>query len=202
MFNAVLTLITLNTAMDFYAPRRLEFGPVYSYSLLKQDEQDNKGLYHWGGELGIRNLLPGIGLKMKASFLKLNALDIDTTAEDESRYAYRYIPLTLATTFNLLPFLKTDRLSLSLETGLGVCWWQGLYHDKVIEIPTGTMDEKDLEFTAGLNFQFRLINYLALEMLSRYHYLASANLEKYGYADKDDKLLENGFGLKIILPLP
>lgn len=202
MLNIVFSLVVLNAAPAFDAPRRIEFGPVYSYSLLKQDEQDVKGLYDWGAELGIRNVLPGIGLKLRASYLKLEAPDIDTTAEDESRYAYRYIPLTLTTAFDLLPiFLKTERLSLSLETGLGVCLWQGLYDDRVIQIPTGSMDEQDLEFTAGLNLQVWVVKYLALEMTSRYHYLASANLEKYGYTDKDEKLLENGLGLKFVLPL-
>lgn len=202
MLNAVLSMIVLNASPALDAPRRIEFGPVYSYSLLKQDDQDVKGLYNWGAELGIRHVLPGIGLKLRANYLKLEAPDIDTTAEDESRYAYRYIPVTLATAFDLLSFfLKTERLSLSLETGLGVCLWQGLYDDEVLEIPTGSMDEKDLEFTAGLNLQVRVVKYLALEMTSRYHYLASANLEKYGFSDKDDKILENGLGLKFVLPL-
>lgn len=202
MLNAVLSLIVLNASPALDLPRRIEFGPVYSYSLLKQDGQDNKGSYLWGAELGARNILPGIGLKLRASRLRITAPDIDSTAEDESRYGYRYIPVTLAAAFDLLPFFTgTERLSLCLETGLGVCLWQGLYDGEVLEIPTGSMDERDLEFTAGLNLQVWPLKHLALELTSRYHYLASANLEKYGFADQDDKILERGLGLKFLLPL-
>ena len=201
MLNAVLSMIVLNAAPAFDAPRRIEFGPVYSYSLIKQDELEIRGLYNWGGELGIRNIIPGIGLKLKGGYISFDGLDVDSTTEDESRYSYRYIPLTLGTTFDLLPFLKTDRLSLSLETGLGVCLWQGMYDGDVVDLPTGSMDEKDLEFTAGLNLQFWALKYLALEITSRYHYITSANLDKYGYSDKDEKILENGLGLKFVLPL-
>lgn len=200
MLNAVMSLIILYAAPGTGPHCRFEAGPLYNYNLLWQDNQAAKGLYAWAGEIGLRDLLPGIGLKLRASYLKLNAPDIDSTAEDESRYAYRYIPMTLTSVFNLLPFRPQTPWSLSLETGLGACWWQGLYDDEVLEIPTGRMDEKDLEFTAGLNLQIRPRPFLGLELTSRFHYLTSANLEKYGYSDKDEKLLENGLGIKFIFP--
>ncbi|GAH59877.1 unnamed protein product, partial [marine sediment metagenome] len=40
----------------------------------------------------------------------------------------------------------------------------------------------------------------ALEYATRYNYIASAELEKYGYFDKDEKIWEHGVGLKIFIP--
>lgn len=179
---------------------RFEFGPYYTSSLISQDNQANRGFYNWGGEIGVRELLPGIGLKLRASYLKFDAPDVDTTPFDESRYTYEYIPVTLATTFDLLPFWRSDQFDLSLETGLGFYFWKGLLDGSVIELPTGKMEEKDPGFTVGLDFQVRPIRFLAIDLSSRYHYLTSANLNKYGFYDQDEKIWENSLGLKFALP--
>jgi hypothetical protein len=179
---------------------KFEFGPCYMNSLISQDNQANKGFYVWGGEIAVRELLPGIGLKLRGSYLKFGAPDVDSTPFDESRYAYEYVPVTLAATFNLLPFWRSERFELSLETGMGVYFWKGLLDGSPIEIPTGKMEEKDPGFTVGLDFQVRPIRFLAIDLSSRYHYLTSANLNKYGFYDQDEKIWENGLGLKLVLP--
>jgi hypothetical protein len=96
--------------------------------------------------------------------------------------------------------LRGGRLSLSLETGLGIYLWQDLQDGEVIELPTGQMTERDPGFTAGLNLQVRPVKFLALELASRYHYIASADMAKYGFYDQDEKLWENGLSLKFVLP--
>ncbi len=62
------------------------------------------------------------------------------------------------------------------------------------------MSEKDIGFVGGLSLQVRPYKLIALEIASRLNYIASSDLEKYGYSDKDEKLWENGVGLKIIMP--
>lgn len=179
---------------------RFEFGPYYTNSLVSQDNQANRSFYNWGGEIGVRELLPGIGLKLRGSYLKFVAQDVDSTPFDESRYTYEYIPVTLATTFDLLPFWRSNWFGLSLETGMGVYFWKGLLDGSTIELPTGKMEERDPGFTIGLDFQLRPIRFLAIDLSSRYHYLTSANLNKYGFYDQDEKIWENGLGLKFVLP--
>jgi len=200
MLHAMLLFIVGAGPMDGGQKIRFELGPCYMNSLISQDNQANKGFYVWGGEAAVRELLPGIGLKLRGSYLKFEGQDVDSTPFDESRYAFEYIPVTLAATFDLLPFWKSERFDLSLETGMGVYFWRGMLDGETMEIPTGKMEERDPGFTIGLDFQVRPVRFLAIDLSSRYHYLASANLNKYGFYDQDEKIWENGLGLKFVLP--
>lgn len=88
-----------------------------------------------------------------------------------------------------------------METGFGLYLWRGLDNDEVVVLSNGgTMQEKDIGFVGGLSLQVRPYRLIALEITSRFNYIASSDLEKYGYFDKDEKLWENGVGLKIIIP--
>ena len=153
-----------------------------------------------GGEISISNLIPNIGLKLRASRLLYEprfVVYFDEIIE------YEYIPLTLCTSFNLLPFLKLQWLKLSLETGIGVYFWKGLDNSgQIIISPTGeTMEERDIGFVGGFTLQLRPIKYIGIEFSSLYHYIASSEIYKYGFEDKDEKIWENGIGLKVIIPL-
>ncbi len=146
-----------------------------------------------GGEIGIANFIPNIGLKVRGAKVKYY-----TPIE----YSYEYIPLTLCSSFNLLPFLKFDWLKISAETGFGYYLWKVLWINEVIELPNGdAMDERDIGFVGGLTFQLRPYKNIAVEYATRYNYIFSSNLEKYGFFDKDEKIWENGVGVKFIIPL-
>ena len=167
------------------------FGPHYSSYLLYQDDEDANGKLNLGGEIGIANFIPNIGLKIRGSILKYK----------KDAYTYEYMPLTLCTSLNLLPFVKLKWLKLSMETGLGLYLWKGLENDEVIVLSSGDkMDEKDIGFVGGLTLQLRPIRFIGLEFSSRYNYIASSDIYKYGFDDKDEKIWENGVGLKIIIP--
>jgi len=169
-------------------------GPHYSYYLLYQDDKEAQGEWGIGGEISITNVIPNIGLKLRGARLRYE--------DAENSYVYEYTPLSLCTSFNILPFLKVEWLRLSVETGFGFYLWQGLHDDEVIELPTGEkMEEKDIGFVGGLTIQLRPIKLIVLEYSTRYNYIASADIYKYGFTDKDEKIWENGFGLKVIIPL-
>jgi hypothetical protein len=182
------------------AKTQFTFGPAYDYSLVIQDGRANADRTSWSGEIGVRNLLPHIGFKLRGSCLKFNAADADTTPFDEGRYGYEYIPIALVASFDLLPFWKTDRLNLVLETGAGIYLWKGFLDGQLRRLPTGPMDEKDPGLTAGLDLQLKPRDFFSLDLSSRYHYLASADPAKYGYRDADEKIWENGLGLTFTLP--
>jgi hypothetical protein len=192
IFSVLLTGAALQQAdkLTLYA------GPTYASNLLYQDDSSEaKGLWQWGIELGVANIVPKIGLKLRATLLKYDA------PPELGPYSYKYMPITLSTTFSLLPFTRTRWLDLSLETGFGLYLWQGLYDDEVITLPTGSkMDEKDLGFAGGLSLMLRPARHVALEASTHYSYLTSANIYKYGYYDKDEKLWINSFGLLVLFP--
>lgn len=174
---------------------QLSIGPSYSSYLLFQNDEDAQGKWNLGGEIAIDNIIPNIGLKLRGT-----KLSYETPIEGP--YVWEYTPLSLCASFNMLPFLKLPWLKVSVETGLGLYLWRGLYDGEVIVLPTGEeADERDIGFVGGATVQLRPIKYLGIEYAMRYNYMASADIYKYGFDDKDDKIWENGVGIKFILPL-
>ncbi|UCG29733.1 MAG: hypothetical protein JSV53_09540 [candidate division WOR-3 bacterium] len=171
-------------------------GPNYSSYLLFQDTTESIGKWNIGGEIGINNIIPHIGLKLRGTMLRYDA------PAEQGPYAWEYTPLSLCASFDILPFLKTPWMRLSIETGLGLYFWRGLYDDEIIVLPTGdTVEDTDIGFVGGLTLQIRPMKYLGIEYAMRYNYIASTDINKYGFFDKDDKIWENGVGIKFILPL-
>ena len=191
MFNPLLlgmlvSLIGSNEHIEFTA------GPHYASYLLFQDDKDEIGEWHFGGEIGVANFIPHIGIKIRGSMLHY----------EQGPYIYEYEPFILCTSFDLLPFVDIPWLEFTAETGIGVYFWRGLYNGEVIELPTGDkMEETDVGFIGGLTVQVRPIRYLGIEYATRYHYMASAELYKYGFTDTDDKIWEHGVGVKFIMPI-
>lgn len=191
--SGLLILISL-----FPTSERIEIsiGPNYSSYLLYQDTTESIGKWNVGGEIGINNVIPHIGFKLRGTMLKYEA------PAEQGPYAWEYTPLSLCGSFDILPFLKTPWMRLSIETGLGLYFWRGLYDNETIILPTGdTVDEIDIGFVGGVTLQIRPIKYLGIEYAMRYHYIASTNISKYGFFDKDEKIWENGVGINFILPL-
>lgn len=189
------SVLVLTSVVQWGENIKLSAGPHYSHYLLYQDEDEAKGKWNIGGEIEIMNLIPNIGLKLRGTKLRYNA------PPEEGPYAYEFIPITLCTSFNLLPFLNLDWMRLSGETGFGLYFWRGLYDDEVIVLPTGEeMNERDFGFVAGLTLQLRPVKYIGLAYSTQYNYIASADIYKYSFLDKDDKIWEHGIALKVILP--
>jgi len=116
-------------------------------------------------------------------------------------YRYEYLPLTLCTSFDILPFIHSRWVRLSAETGIGIYLWKGFLNDEVITLPSGEkMEERDIGFIGGFTLQLIPLRFIGIEFSSRYNYLASSDIYKYGFYDKDEKIWENGLGLKLILP--
>lgn len=173
----------------------LSLGPSYSSYRLYQDDQYHFDEWHFGGEIAVANIIPHIGLKLRSTKVRFYPPIIF-----EEEY-YEYMPITLCTSFDLLPFLKLDWLKLTAEAGLGLYNWKGYWIDHIIVLPSGEkMEEWDIGFVGGITFQLRPIKYLGIEYAMRYNYIASADIYKYGFDDKDDKIWENGIGIKFILP--
>ncbi|MCX7994353.1 MAG: hypothetical protein N3A65_01075 [candidate division WOR-3 bacterium] len=183
----------LNPRLD---ARQIFISPTYSNYLLYQDsDEEPKGKWQWGIQVGVANLIPKLGIEFSGALIRYDA------PPEQGPYAYKYTPLTFTINFNILPFLKTSLIQMYIKTGFGLYLWQGLFNNQVITLPTGDkMDEKDLGFTGGMEFQIKPLDNLAIFSHLQYHYLTSSNIYKYGYFDKDEKFFVNGFGLKIFVP--
>ena len=196
MFSTLVSGMLILTSL-FQAGGKMEFslGLNYSSYLLCQDTLEAKGKWSLGGEIGVDNIIPNIGLKLRGSRISYDA------SPEQELDTWEYIPLSLCTSFNILPFLKVSWLRASLETGLGLYHWRGLQNGAVVELPTGDkIEEWDIGFVGGFTVQVRPVKYLGIEYAMRYNYIASAEIYKYGFYDKDDKIWENGISVKFILP--
>jgi len=173
--------------------RYVAVGPVYSSYRMYMDDQDAMGVWRPAGEIGIINVIPHVGFKVRATTLRYDA------PPEQGPYSFEYVPLSVCTSFDILPFFEIPWLRVSLETGLGVYWWKGLYEDQVIVLSDGdTMEERDIGFIAGMTLQINPLPFIGIEYGTRYNYLASAEPYKYGFLDKDEKLWEHGVGVKFI----
>jgi hypothetical protein len=197
MFHAFLSgMLVLTSFMQSSDKMHLSVGPHYASYLLFQNEEEAKGKWNIGGEIGIIDFVPNLGLKLRGTTLRYDA------PPEQGPYAYEYTPLTLVTSFNILPFVHWDWMRLSVETGFGLYFWRGLFEDEVIVLPTGDkMEERDIGFVGGLTLQLRPTKFIGLEYSTQYNYMASAEIYKYGFLDKDDKLWEHGMAVKILIPL-
>lgn len=150
----------------------------------------------WGlsAEAAVHNIVPHIGFKCAVSTVQYENIPFSGYA-----YSVDYIPLTFVTSFDILPFLEIERVRLFLETGIGVYFWDGT-SDGLTEEDRATFDETNIGFLGGLTLHLRPLKYVGIDLTSRYHYITSADIYKYGFEDKDDKLWENGIGLRVILP--
>lgn len=181
----------------FQASENVEFSLGFNYSsyLLFQDTLEANGKWNLGGEIAADNIIPHIGLKLRGSRIRYEA------SPEQEPEEWEYTPLSLCTSFNILPFLKVPWLRVSVETGLGIYYWRGLHDSEVIELPNGEKAEEwDIGFVGGFTLQVRPVKYLGIEYAMRYNYMASAEIYKYGFYDKDDKIWENGVGVKFIIP--
>lgn len=191
MFQAILvSMILINCCAQNDKHLELSFGPHYSSYHLYWNGEAARNQWSLGGEVTVYNIIPNIGLKLRGS-------KIEYTISSDYTYVSEYIPLTLCTSFNIIPFLKLKWLRLSLATGFGMYFWKAL----PMEMIAGE-DKKgrDIGFVGGFTLQVKPFKFIALEYVTRYNYIASADIYKYGFEDKDEKLWENGIGLKIIIP--
>ena len=194
MFSSFLPVLLLFNGIQEPEHMQFSIGANYSSYHFYQDSLEAQGKWGLGGEIAVHNLVSSIDLKLRATKIRFEPA---TTPA----YAYEYTPITLCTSFDILPFSHAKWLNLSIETGLGIYLWKGLYNEVLIVLPDGKeMDERDIGFVAGATLQIRPIRFVALEFASRYNYIASSDIYKYGYYDKDEKIWENGLGLKIIIP--
>ncbi len=194
MFGSILVGMLVSAAPGIPC-MDISVGPHYASYLLFQNEEEAKGRWHFGGEIGMANFIPHIGMKIRGAMLRYDA------PLEQGPYTYEYAPLVFCASFDLLPFVSVRWFEFTAETGLGVYWWKGLYDDEVIVLPNGDkMSETDIGFVGGLTLRLNPLKHLGIEYATRYHYMATSNIYKYGFLDTDDKIWEHGAGIKFIMP--
>jgi hypothetical protein len=165
-------------------------GPHYSSYLLYMDDEDPVSTWGFGGEVAVHDFIPHISLKLRGAKVRYS------NPFETIPYDYDYIPFTLTSSFDMLPFWDIPWLGLDLETGFSYSFWKALYDGDVVVLPTGDeMNERDYGFVGGFTVQVKPVKHIGLKFVSQFNYLASSNIYKYGYFDKDEKLWENGISI-------
>lgn len=191
IFSVFLLLLVLAAAA--YCGISFSAGPHYSTYLLYMDDEDPVSSWGMGGEVALHDFIPRISLKLRGAKVRY------TTPFEAFPYDYDYMPFSLCSSFDMLPFWDIAWLDLTLETGFCYCFWKTLYDGEVVELPTGEkIDEKDYGFTGGFTIRLKPIKHIGISFVSQFNYLASSNIYKYGYFDKDEKLWGNGISISFI----
>lgn len=186
-----LLIVVVSTA---YTQVSYSGGVRYSSFYLFADDENAVNAWGPGIELAIHDFIPHIGLKLSGGRVRYE------TPLEFVQYDYEYIPLNLCSSFDMLPFWDIEKFDLTVETGFGFYFWKALSGGRVVELPTGEkIDEKDYGFVGGFTLQVRPVANLGIEFVSRFNYITSSNIYKYGFYDKDEKLWENGLSVKFIL---
>lgn len=188
------TILSSLLVLTSFQASSVEWSLCARYSSYHLYWNDEAATSQWGlsGEAAVYNIVPRVGFKVAVS--TINYENMPFSGFD---YTVNYVPLTFITSFDILPFLETERFRFFLETGIGVYFWEG---DTPVEAVAPAIDETNIGFLGGLTIHLRPVKYLGIDLTSRYHYIASADIYQYGFDDKDDKLWENGVGLRVILP--
>jgi hypothetical protein len=174
----------------------VSFSAGFHYSSFHLFADDAKVESAWGPsvEVGIHDFIPRIGLKLSGGKVRY-----ETPFEFVS-YNYEYIPITLCSSFDMLPFWEIESVDLILETGFGFYFWKALRLGQVVELPTGEkIDERDYGFVGGFTLQVQPHRNLGIGFVTRFNYITSSDIYKYGFYDKDEKLWENGLSVTFIL---
>jgi hypothetical protein len=148
-----------------------------------------------GAVLGLRGILPGVGLEVSLGHCRFHRPDIDTTLIDEGKYELRYTPAVICGIYDSSPRLKGFPVQWFILAGLGLYCWEECYDGKAITLPPplkGEISERDLGFVGGIGLEFFPLRCLGIRVVMSYHYITSTDLEKYGPWDKDERLWENG----------
>jgi hypothetical protein len=168
-------------------------GPHFSSYLLYLDDEDPVSTWGFGGEVAIHDFIPLISLKLRGAKVRYDS-PFETIP-----YDYDYIPFTLTSSFDMLPFYDISWLDLNLETGFSYCFWKALSGGEVVVLPSGDeMNERDYGFVGGFSILVKPMKHLGIKFVSQFNYLASSDIYKYGYFDKDEKLWENGISLTFL----
>lgn len=193
MLPTILSGLFILTSIQAH-PVEWSVGARYSSYHLYWNEEAATNQWGFSAEAAVHNIVPRIGFKVAVS-----AVDYENIPFSGYPYTVEYVPLTFITSFDILPFLEIEWLRLFLETGLGVYFWEGT-SDGLTEEERVIFDETNIGFLGGLTIHLRPMKHVGIDLTSRYHYITSADIYKYGFEDKDDKLWENGVGLRVILP--
>lgn len=157
----------------------------------------------WGAALGLRGILPGVGIGVSLGHCRFHQSDLDITLVDEEKYELRYTPAVIYGIYDSSPLLEGFPVQWFILAGLGLYRWEERYDGKVIVLPPpfeGEIKEMDLGFVGGIGLEFSPLHRLGIRVITRYHYIGSTELEKYGPWDKDERLWENGVRLCLYLP--
>lgn len=190
-----LSLCSLILVLAVFAYGEVSFsaGPHYASYLLYLDDEDAVSAWGYGGEVAVHDFIPRISLKVRGAKVRYDA------PFEEVPYDYDYVPFSLCSSFDMLPFWDIPWLEVNLETGFCYCFWKVLYDGEVVELPTGDrIDEKDYGFTGGFTVRIKPIKHIGISFVSQFNYLASSDINKYGYFDKDEKLWENGISITLL----
>lgn len=164
------------------------------------DLEEFKSTITWGGELGIRDVFPGIGLDLGMRYFGLEREETDDSVDYTLRWEGYFFDA--AAVFESWPYLEGP-VGVKLRSGVTCSPWQMLRDGEVIEIPSSQADgdtlfaqETDWGVLLGGGVMFRPVKFVIIDLGINHRHLFSLDTEKYGETDQDERIMEVYLGAR------
>ncbi len=182
-----LTCILINLGFEAGGGATFEKG-------LGKDLEDFSPAFSYGAELGVRDVLPGIGFDLGfRRFGVEKTVEEDTSSKLQRWEGYFFDGSAV---FESWPFLEGP-VGIKLRPGGFYSPWRMLEDGEIIAIsPEDTtgdtlyMDERDWGVLFGGSIMYRPIPFLILEAGVNHRQIFSLDINKYGDEDTDERFLE------------
>jgi|GEM_PF-3193440 len=189
----IISLLIYNTGFE-------AGGELISMIPLGKDIGNFSPTITWGSELGIRNVLPGIGFDLGVRHFCIESVASDDTLKQDKQWNGFFIDASAI--FESWPYWNSF-MGLRLKTGTTVSSWKMLANGKLIAIsPTDTnsdttyMKATNFGLLLGGNLMFRPIDFLIVDIGFTHRYLFSMDKDKFGKKDVDEGFLEVYLGTR------
>lgn len=163
------------------------------------DLQDFEPTLSWGAELGVRDVLPGIGFD-----IGMRRFGVENKVEEDSipqilRWEGYFFDATAV--FESWPYLKGP-LGMRFRVGATYVPWRMLA--EIIQVipedtlaETLSMEANDWGVILGGSVMFRPISFLIIDAGVNHRHIFSMDTEIYGEEDSDERFLEVYLGARL-----
>lgn len=113
-----------------------------------------------------------------------------------------FMPITAGVMYDLASFLPTGCMfTPSIDAGAGLYMWKAEVDGETVTVGDEKVEETDLGIYGGAGLEICVIPNLGIRPQVSFHYIFSADQDKYGEGDDNEYLITGGIAVTYYIPL-